>query len=141
MMATTRSYRVVVTASRSLRQSSPCYVALLAALEYLHLVNNGPVPTALITVVHGDAIYGDQYFKQQAVRLGMRLEAHAISREEWAASGPAKGPERNRAMLDDYRGCDLVVAVRKGGRRSKGTTNCIEEARAREKVIILIDLP
>jgi hypothetical protein len=65
-----------------------------------------------------------------ANRLAMALARPVITDEaEWGKYGFAAGPIRNRKMLD--RGPSLVVAFHNNINKSRGTKNCIEEARRR----------
>ena len=76
-------------------------------------------------VVVGDARGADASVRYWALRLGHRVR---IMRADWDQHGRSAGPIRNRAMLDLNPA--LVVAFRAQG-RSRGTDDCVEEARRR----------
>jgi hypothetical protein len=44
-------------------------------------------------------------------------------------------------MLDDERGCAYVLALRRGGETSKGTSQCMSEARRRGLPLLVLDYP
>ncbi len=94
-----------------------------------------------ITIVHGAARGGDRMIDTTARELGMLTEPHPISEEEWGSLGNFAGPRRNRAMLDDPRGCDFVIGFRIGGIQSIGTTDCIKAAWERLIPTVVFDYP
>ncbi len=94
-----------------------------------------------ITIVHGAARGGDVMIASEAVEQGMVAELHPIGDADWRRLGDAAGPLRNIAMLDDPEGCDFVLALRRGGETSKGTSQCIREARKRNIPMLIFDYP
>ena len=78
------------------------------------------------TVLHGDCRGADRIAAKVAKRLGLKVRAFPA---DWERHGKAAGPLRNRAMLDE--GPALVLAFHEDLERSKGTRDCVEEARRR----------
>lgn len=135
--------RVVATSSRIWNPENQDHVsAIRNGLVALRLVVTGQfdiLSARQIMIVHGAARGGDRIIDAQALALGMLTEAHAISGTTWDAIGPAAGPKRNRAMLDDPRGCDFLIGFRLGGMLSRGTTDCIFAAQERRIPTIVFD--
>lgn len=78
-------------------------------------------PHTPITIVHGDARGADRISVQEALKHGLRVEAHPA---EWDTYGKAAGPLRNTKMAS--LGADLCIAFLKDG--SRGTMHMIEAA-------------
>lgn len=77
-------------------------------------------------VIHGDATGADWMACQIANEMKipcMVYEAH------WKRHGRAAGPIRNREMLNEKP--DLVLAFHNNIERSRGTKDCVTEARRR----------
>lgn len=106
---------VVVTGSRGWRH----YGIVLRALIQL------PRDTL---VVHGGAEGADHLADSAARLLGMPVKTYPVAEGDWQAKGRSAGPERNRRMLDTEKP-DLLLAFWDGV--SKGTDNCIKEAKRR----------
>lgn len=78
------------------------------------------------SVIHqGEAAGADTLAKNAALVLNHIVRSHPAL---WALHGKAAGIIRNCEMLKTKP--DLVIAFRRGGLASRGTTHCIEEARA-----------
>jgi hypothetical protein len=84
-------------------------------------------------VVHGGARGADTLAGYTADGLGMVV---GVFRAEWPRYGRAAGPLRNRAMLDTHP--DLVLAFHDNLDNSKGTKDCVTEARRRGVVTEVI---
>lgn len=78
------------------------------------------------TVIHGDAQGADRIAGHVAKSLGMSVIAVPA---EWDKYGRSAGPIRNRKMLD--MGPELVLAFHPDIENSKGTKDCVGEARRR----------
>src|SRR5438132_3829810 len=76
------------------------------------------------TVIHGASRGADTIAGKVAAELGFAVEAFPA---EWSTQGKAAGPIRNRKMLDTSP--DLVIAFHENLERSKGTKDCVDEAR------------
>jgi hypothetical protein len=137
--------RVVATSSRTWEPGNPDHVAIVdaalrALLRMLRLVPGWDSPGD-ITIVHGAADGGDMLIDRRARGQGMRTEPHPLYSQDWDRVGRAAGPLRNIAMLDDERGCAYVLALRRGGETSKGTSQCMSEARRRGLPLLVLDYP
>lgn len=86
-----------------------------------------------VTIVHGGARGADTIADKVAKELGY---ATACYPADWARYGRAAGPIRNAQMLDSHP--DLVLAFHPDLSRSRGTKNCVEEARRRGIVTIVV---
>lgn len=86
------------------------------------------------TVMHGSARGADAIADRAARSLGLAVDPHPVSREEWLRYGKAAGIRRNRAMLD--RRPDLVIAFWDGA--SPGTCDTVEEAERRNILVEVI---
>ena len=78
------------------------------------------------TVIEGEARGADTIAKEEAQRIGMRVLKYPA---QWNTYGRAAGPIRNREMLDQCP--DLVLAFHSDLSKSKGTADCVREARKR----------
>jgi len=78
------------------------------------------------TIIHGAARGADSIAGTIASNLGMKVEAYPA---DWGKYGLSAGPIRNRAMLN--LGPDLVIAFHNNIESSKGTKDCVLEARRR----------
>ena len=78
------------------------------------------------TVLHGMARGADSLAARAAYELGISVIGF---RARWEKFGKAAGPIRNREMLDEKP--DLVIAFHDDLESSKGTKDCVEEARRR----------
>jgi len=84
------------------------------------------LPTG-IAIIEGAAKGADTMAKTAAQELGLSvIEVPA----DWKRYGRAAGPIRNKEMLDLEPA--LVIAFHKDITASKGTANCVEEARKRD---------
>jgi hypothetical protein len=137
--------RIVATSSRTWEPGNPEHVAVaeraLAAVAVMAALTPGYAGIRMIVVVHGAADGGDMLIDRLARGLGMRTEPHPLYTEDWDRLGRSAGPRRNIAMLDDPRGCDYVLALRRGGLASRGTTQCLSAALARKIPVLTIDYP
>ena len=84
-------------------------------------------------VIHGDARGADRLAGEEAGQLGFAVQAFPA---EWSKFGLAAGPVRNRQMLDQHP--DLVLAFHENLSRSKGTADCIRQAKQRGIPVELI---
>jgi hypothetical protein len=82
-----------------------------------------PSDTLIIT---GDAYGADTMAAKMGQALGFDVR---IFHADWKLYGRAAGPIRNRAMLDTKP--DLVIAFHPDLAQSKGTADCVREARRR----------
>ena len=90
-------------------------------------------------VIEGEAKGADIMAREEAEKLGFKI----LNRDEhtrgfpaqWDKYGRAAGPIRNRKMLDQQP--QLVVAFHNDIEHSKGTADCIKEAKRRGIVTIL----
>lgn len=138
--------RVVVTSSRTWKESNPAHVRVVAnALLAVEIVVRGSFRSTVerqeITFVHGGARGGDTIVDLMAVNYGFQTERCPVTEGEWHLYGKAAGPRRNRAMLDDPRGCHMLLAIRRGGALSRGTTDCISAAQERLIPRMVLDYP
>jgi hypothetical protein len=76
-------------------------------------------------VVLGDARGADRLAAYACVALGLE---HSVHQAKWAVYGGAAGPHRNAQMLADGPP-DQVWYFHDDLARSKGTRNCVEQAR------------
>ena len=109
--------RVIVTGTRS--WSDRGRIAERLAQIDLAL----PVGADQPVIVHGDARGVDRIAHQEAEKLGMLVEPHPVSNEEWKLSRSA-GFQRNERMA--LIGADLCIAFWDG--RSHGTLDMITRA-------------
>ena len=79
-----------------------------------------------IVVMHGDAKGADRLAGYVAKEFDLEVQVYPAN---WGLHGLAAGPIRNRQMLDQKP--ELVVAFHPFIRKSKGTKDCITEARKR----------
>ena len=79
-----------------------------------------------LRVLVGGASGADQIAKHICDRIGIEV---VEMRAQWSEYGKSAGPIRNRAMLDQKP--DLVIAFHPVLPNSKGTKDCVEEARRR----------
>lgn len=84
-------------------------------------------------VVHGAARGADAIAGRVAATMGLRVTAVPA---DWQTHGKSAGPIRNRKMLDMRP--DLVLAFHENIETSKGTADCVTEARARGIKVVLI---
>lgn len=98
-------------------------------------------------VIHGDqgnearTVGADRIADRVAEDLGLVRAPYPADWEYWEAKGNrrAAGPIRNRAMLD---ACpDLVIAFHDAIDFSKGTKDCVREARRRGIAVEIISRP
>lgn len=149
--------RIMVTGSRAWAQSEAPVVsrALVAAaqlrlaIERLDARNTSLDPSS-VTLVHGAAKGLDSLAGEQAVRLGMRPEAHPAAWDQHVLPGSPDGAlpcaewclKKDRCVLAGFRrnllmmdsGIDLVLAFPKhpqlatGKGTSRGTWHCAKKA-------------
>lgn len=104
-----------------------CYYVIEAYLKHLIFVDR------YRELIHGCAKGADTLAGWAGHELGMEvIEVPA----EWDKHGKAAGPIRNRKMLDMKP--DLVVAFHNDLEKSKGTKDCVTEARRRGIPVVLI---
>jgi hypothetical protein len=84
----------------------------------------------------GDARGADAMTKALCAERGWPCREY---RADWQRWGKYAGPRRNREMLDEEP--VLVLAFRVGGEASRGTTDCVMEARRRGINTIVYDWP
>ncbi len=89
-----------------------------------------PVDTRLI---HGDCRGADKLAASVALEFGFDVHPYPA---DWDKHGDAAGPIRNRQMLDLKP--DLVIAFHANYSKSKGTKDCVTEARKRKIPVQLI---
>ena len=77
-------------------------------------------------VITGGARGADKLAELACNELGIEC---IVIPADWATHGKAAGPIRNRKMLDH--GPDLVIAFHDDLESSKGTLNCVNQARNR----------
>lgn len=82
-------------------------------------------------LILGDSKGVDTIALQVARKLKIKHHVHIAN---WKEFGRAAGPIRNRAMLDD--GVTHVIYFHHNLSESKGTKNCVEQARKRGLIII-----
>lgn len=78
------------------------------------------------TIIQGGAAGADFLARVVAMRLGLNCKQFDA---DWRQYGRAAGPVRNRQMLDEQP--DLVIAFHPDLSKSKGTADCIKEAKRR----------
>ncbi len=118
--------RVVVTASRHIRDGSPIREELESLREH----------GGMTEVAQGGARGGDRHALRWAVDAGFPHKTYSVDHMidgEW----PGAGPQRNERMLDCFKP-DLVLAFPQPG--SRGTWRCIESAAVRGIRIIIVPL-
>lgn len=120
------NWRVLVTGSREWPDPGSVYAELDRELERM------PAGSTL-TVVHGDAPAGADRFAADWVefrKAGAPSGGVTIVAEphpaDWDQFKKAAGPIRNQEMVDA--GADFVLAFRLDGRKSRGTTDCMNKA-------------
>lgn len=79
------------------------------------------------TIIQGEAPGADTIAKEVAKALGMDVEGYYAN---WIRHGKPAGPIRNRKMLDQKP--DLVIAFHPDLNASKGTADCVIEAKRRK---------
>lgn len=77
-------------------------------------------------IISGGARGADSYAAECGRQLGYIVDVFPAN---WNAHGKAAGPIRNRLMLDQCP--DLVIAFHENIAKSKGTKDCVEEAKRR----------
>jgi hypothetical protein len=85
------------------------------------------------TVIEGKARGADTIAGREAKSMGFNVIEYPA---EWDKYGKAAGPIRNRKMLDNKP--QLVVAFHNNIEQSKGTKDCITEAKKRGIGVILV---
>lgn len=121
--------RILVTGSRKWRDKA----AILRALCEVITTCNGP-----ITIVHGGQRtkdwktgewYGTDYLVDQiAKEVGLEVDEHKVTPEEWDTIGKKAGPLRNKRMVDTLDpSVDIVLAFPWG--ESRGTRGCMKLAK------------
>jgi hypothetical protein len=86
-------------------------------------------------ILHGDCRGVDKLAERAAKEL-FTIPPKAFP-ADWDTHGPSAGPKRNRAMLDEQP--DEVLAFHDNIYRSKGTKDCLNEAKRRGINFILYD--
>lgn len=109
--------RILITGSRTWTDK----VTIAQAIREAWLVAGRPYGVVVVT---GGARGADYIAGVYAKRLGFSVEVHEVTKDEWAASGPAAGPQRNKLMVD--LGADVCLAFIKN--ESKGATGCAKMA-------------
>lgn len=94
------------------------------------LARMAPPGARNVTLLHGGAEGADALAAEVATGLGWTTRRFAA---DWRQHGRAAGPIRNRAMLDDAP--DIVVAFHDNLAASKGTKDCVAEARRRHVTV------
>ena len=84
-------------------------------------------------IIQGEARGADLLSKRAAIKLGLK---HLDFPANWAKYGKAAGPKRNKQMLEQLP--DLVIAFHSNIESSKGTKNCIEQAKKRNIQVEII---
>lgn len=116
--------RVLVTGDRNWNDFD--YItATLSAMRQTH---------GLTEICHGAARGADTLAGQAAKNLGIPSTEFPAN---WKKHGRAAGPLRNKEMLDQFKP-DLVVAFHSNIKDSKGTKNCVLEARKRDIPVLLL---
>jgi hypothetical protein len=101
-------------------------VTEIAAEKELLQARVSQLPAGTI-VIHGAARGADRLAGEAATARGLEVEAYPA---DWRRYGRfAAGPIRNRQMLDS--GIDQLIAFTRDLQSSKGTLNCVEQARKR----------
>lgn len=96
--------------------------------QYLRpLNNNGDV------IITGGAFGADWYANLFAKEMGLQT---VVVEANWKEFGKAAGPLRNKQMLD--LNPDKVVAFHSDIKNSKGTKNCVEQAKDRNIPVEII---
>lgn len=109
--------RILITGSRDWTDK----VTIAQAIREAWLVAGRPYGVVVVT---GGARGADYIAGVYAKRLGFSVEVHKVTQDEWAASGPAAGPQRNKLMVD--LGADVCLAFIRN--ESRGATGCAEMA-------------
>lgn len=87
-------------------------------------------------VIHGACRGADTCGGMAARRLGFEVQSFPA---EWDKYGPYAGPIRNGQMLDQKP--DLVIAFHENIEKSRGTKNCLTQARKRKIPVEIISGP
>src|SRR6185295_126387 len=102
--------------------------------KYLIMITLADLPIqSTDVIIHGNARGADRLGAECALEL--KLAVVSIS-ADWKQYGRAAGPIRNKKMLDEKP--DLVLAFHNNIESSKGTKNCINEAKRRGITVKLI---
>lgn len=114
--------RTIIAGSRTIEDYAIVEAAVEAsALDITEVVSGGQVSVDPETRKR----YGADYFGEVWARLnGIPIRRF---KADWKTHGKAAGPIRNQEM-SEYAGA--LIAIRKGGVSSRGTTNMIDLARA-----------
>lgn len=91
------------------------------------------MPDRAVTLIHGCAQGADTLAHAVAQRRGWIIDQYPA---DWDKHGKAAGPIRNRLMLDQCP--DLVVAFHHDIVSSKGTKDCVTEAKKRGTPVVLV---
>jgi hypothetical protein len=113
--------KVLITGDRNWSDEFPIDVVIAGLL---HLSQGG---NQILVLLHGDARGADTLADTWRDTHGIVVKPFPA---DWAKHGKAAGPIRNRRMLDEEP--DLVVAFHDDLASSKGTKDCVEEARRRQ---------
>ncbi len=89
------------------------------------------------TIISGAARGVDKCAADEAKRCGLSVEEIPVTPEEWAKFGKAAGHMRNSKIV--AANLDGIIAFWDGA--SKGTKNCIEQARAKGIPVRVFGLP
>jgi hypothetical protein len=112
---------IVVTGSRNWDDSNLIRAVLTGIADKARAAGQNPV------LIHGNARGVDKMAERIWIELGLPFKRYPA---DWGRHGKAAGPIRNRQMIDTENP-DLVVAFRKGGTDSKGTTDCMTYAQGK----------
>ncbi len=86
-----------------------------------------------VIIIEGGCRGADRLSKMVAIQLSLKfIEVKA----EWNKYGKSAGPIRNRKMLDMKP--DIVIAFHNNIDKSKGTKDCINEAKKRGMVVRIV---
>jgi hypothetical protein len=122
--------RILVTGSRDWEDELLIRYALKQYIDDLPLHADEP------TVMHGDCRGADKIAAAQALDLGFWVEAYPA---DWEMHGKRAGILRNLQMLDLEP--DVVLAFRRNGPASRGTTHMIEAAKKRGVSVVVHEHP
>lgn len=93
-----------------------------------------------IVLIHGDCVGLDRIAANSGEKLGFRIEPHPA---DWRQYGRGAGPVRNKAMVDRLLKFKVrhMFAFHDNIELSKGTKNCVQQARKAGVCPVIVQHP
>jgi hypothetical protein len=122
--------KVLITGDRNWQDRKTIH----RTLRFIQMTNVGTdCAHRSLVVIQGEASGADSTARDCARDLGIEVWSFPAN---WKKYGRAAGPLRNKEMLD--REPDLVVAFHNDLSKSKGTKNCVGEAKKRGIPVVVV---